>query len=197
VYPSDEELIEKAKQKDKQAFTVLMDRYSDKIRSYLYRYVGDHQIAEDLTVETFLNAYNRMHTYTERGKFSSWIYMIATNCAKKELQRKKRRGEVSLNKPVDETGEVSLEDLIVDERSRPDYAAREAELKEFVYKAISELDDKYKDILLLCDVEGLSNQDVARMLKTNPITVGTRLRRARKMLYNVLRKYGYDFDFKG
>lgn len=197
MHPSDEELIQKAKGRDKQAFTVLMDRYSDRICGYLYRYVRDRQIAEDLTVETFLNAYNRLDTYEEMGKFSSWIYMIATNCAKKELQRRKRRGEVSLNKPVDEAGELSLEDLIVDERSRPDYTAREAELKEFIYKAMSEMDDKYKDILMLCDVEGHSNQEVAKILKANPITIGTRLRRARRMLYDILKRYGYDFDFGG
>jgi len=193
--PSDEELIQRAKQKDKQAFTALIDRYSDKICNYLYRYVRDYQLAEDLTVETFLNAYNRLHTYTEMGKFSSWLYMIATNCAKKELNRRKQRGEVSLNAPIEEGNDLSLEDLLVDEKNRPDFQARQAELKEFVYRAISELDDKYKDVLLLCDVEGMSYEEAAKSLRSNPITVGTRLRRARKMLYDILKRYGYDFNF--
>lgn len=195
MHPSDEELITQAKQKDKQAFTVLMARYSNKICSYLYRYVGDYQAAEDLTVETFLNAYNRLGTYREMGKFSSWLYMIATNCAKKELRRRKQRGEVSLDALVHEGSELSLEDMLIDEKNRPDFQARQAELKKFVYKAISELEDRYKDVLLLCDVEGLSYEEVAKSLKSNPITIGTRLRRARKMLYDILRKYGYDFNF--
>jgi len=191
--PSDEQLIERAKQKDKQAFTQLIDKYKDKILGYLYRYVGDYQKAEDLTVETFLNAYNRLHTYTEMGKFSSWLYRIATNCAKKELRRVARRKEVSLEKPVDKEGEVSFGDLIADEKSRPDYGVREKELKEFIYKVMAKLDKKYKDALLLCDVEGLSYEEAGKILKCNPITVGTRVRRARIMLYNMLRKLGYDF----
>ncbi|MFH1593521.1 MAG: sigma-70 family RNA polymerase sigma factor [Candidatus Omnitrophota bacterium] len=193
MYPPDEELIARAKKKDKQAFTQLIDRYSSKILGYLNRYVGDYQKAEDLTSETFLNVYDRMDTYTEIGKFSSWLYMIATNCAKKELERKKRRQEVSLERPLEKEEKISLRELISDERERPDYSAREKELKELVYKAMDKLDKKYKDALLLCDIEGLPYDEVAKILKTNPITVGTRVRRARVMLYNILRKYGYDF----
>jgi RNA polymerase sigma-70 factor (ECF subfamily) len=193
MHPSDEELIKKAKRKDKGAFTILVDRYSDKIFSYLYRYIGDYQKAEDLTMETFLNAYTRMRTYREMGKLSSWFYKIATNCAKKELERLKRRKEVSLEAPLSKEDELSLRDLITDERARPDYEARGSELKEYVYKIIAKLNKKYKDALLLCDVEGLSYKEAAKILKCNRITVGTRARRARKILYGKLVKYGYKF----
>jgi RNA polymerase sigma-70 factor (ECF subfamily) len=193
MYLSDEELIKRAKKKDKSAFTMLVDRYSDRIFSYLYRYVGDYQKAEDLTIETFLNAYSRIRTYREMGKLSSWFYMIATNCARKEMTRKRRRKEISLESPVDEEGEINLSDLLSDEKTRPDYTARQTELKDFIYKIISKLDKKYKDVILLCDVEGLPYRQVAKVLRCNPITVGTRLRRARTLLYKMLLKYGYKF----
>jgi len=193
MHPSDEELIKKAKRKDKSAFTMLVDRYSDKIFSYLYRYVGDYQKAEDLTIETFLNAYTRIRTYKEMGKLSSWFYMIATNCARKELSRTRRRKEISIEKPVDLEGEINLSDLLSDEKTRPDYTVRQIELKDFIYKIISKLEKKYKDVILLCDVEGLPYRQVSKILRCNPITVGTRLRRARKILYKMLLKYGYKF----
>jgi len=193
MHLSDEELIKKAKKKDKSAFTMLVDRYSDKIFSYLCRYVGDYQKAEDLTIETFLNAYTRIRTYREMGKLSSWFYMIATNCARKELTKKRKRKEVSLEKPIDIEGEISLIDLLADEKTRPDYNARQAELKDFIFKIIARLDKKYKDVILLCDVEGLSYRQVAKILRCNPVTVGTRLRRARATLYKMLLKYGYKF----
>ena len=193
MHPSDEELIKKAKRKDKAAFTVLVDRYSDKIFSYLYRYVGDYQKAEDLTIETFLNAYSRIRTYKEMGKMSSWFYMIATNCARKELQKVKKLREVSFDKPVDKESDISLKDLIADEKSRPDFSARQSELKEFIFSNIAKMDRKYKDALLLCDVEGLSYKEVAKILKCNSITVGTRVRRARMLLYKMLLRYGYKF----
>jgi len=193
MHPSDEELIEKVKRKDKDAFTQLFDKYSGKIFGYLYRYVGDYQKAQDLTVETFLSVYTRMHTYTEIGRFSSWLYRIATNFAKKELRKKIHHAEVSLEDSAGggEENTTSLGDLIEDDRHRPDFSARESELKQEVYKIISKMDKKYKDALLLCDVEGLPHEEVAKILKSNVITVGTRLRRARKMLYGLLEKHGY------
>ena len=191
MYPLDKDLIEKVKAKDKQAFTVLFDRYSGKIFGYLYRYLGDYQKAQDLTVETFLSVYTKVHTYTEAGKFSSWLYKIATNFAKKELRKRSHRKEISLDESVDEEGRASLGELIEDDKMRPDYTARQAELKEEVYKVVSRLDKKYKDVLLLCDVEGLPHEEVAKILKSNAITIGTRLRRARKQLHDILEKRGY------
>lgn len=194
MHLTDEELIQKARLKDKQAFTELVDRYSDKILGYLYRYIGDYHLAEDLTIETFLNAYNSLEGYEEMGKFSSWLYRIATNCAKKELRKRKAHApEISLETPAVEDGSVTLGELIADESSRPDYNLRAKELKEGIYKVMAKLDKKYREVLLLCDVEGLSYEDAAKSLRSIPRTVGTRLKRARKMLYDLLKKHGFEF----
>jgi len=196
---SDCELIQKSKNNDKAAFTAIIDRYSDRIFSYLWRYVGDYQIAEDLTIETFLNAYNRLKTYEEMGVFSSWLYKIATNCAKKELIRRAKRKETSLDKDVisDAEEDISLKEMIADNTQRPDFSARSAELKEYVYTIISKMKPKYKDVLMLCDVEGLSNEEVAKMLRLNRVTLATRLRRARIMLYEELKHKGFDINQGG
>lgn len=191
---SDEELVKKARSKDKQAFAALFDRYNGKIVGYLSRYVGDHQKAEDITVETFLSVYNNLDAYKEEGKFSSWLYKIATNFAKKELQRTIRRREVSLDMPLDNAEAINFIDLIEDAKSKTDDQVIQSELKGIIYKIVSRLDDKYKEVLLLCDVEGVSNQEAAKVLKCNIVTLGTRLRRARKQLYDILKKYGYKFE---
>jgi DNA-directed RNA polymerase specialized sigma24 family protein len=65
--------------------------------------------------------------------------------------------------------------------------------KEFIYRIVSRLEKKYKEVLLLCVVEGLENREAAKILRCHPITVGTRLRRGRKMLYDILKKHGYRF----
>jgi RNA polymerase sigma-70 factor, ECF subfamily len=192
MFPPDEELIKKAKEDDGDAFTVLYKRYSGRILGYLYRYVGDYQKAEDLTIQTFMNAYKSIQEYKEMGQFSAWLYRIATNCAKREMQNLSRRKEISFDTPVGEEG-VSMGDLIKDESSRPDYNARETELKEFIDKIISRLDSKYKDVLLLCDLGGLSYDEAAEILEASSTTVGTRLMRARAILYDILRKYKYTF----
>lgn len=189
---SDRELAEKAKLGDKYAFAELFYRYKDKILGYLYRYVNNYQTAEDLTIETFMNAYTNLAGYTEMGVFSSWLYRIATNCAKKELRRRSRHKEVSLEEPVIEgVKETALGDTLADEKTRPDYAARENELQKFIYRVVSKLKKKYKDALILCDSEGLGYEEAARVLHCNRKTVGTRLRRARKLFYGMLRKYGF------
>ena len=190
----DKELIEKAKGGDKQAFAELFDSYKDRIFGYIYRYVGDYQSAQDLTVETFLNAYNNLSKYEERGIFSSWLYRIATNCAKKELRRRNQRKEVSLEEPVaDESDNLNLGGIAADENTRPDNEASRKELKYYIYKVVRRLDKKYKDVLLLCVVEGMEYEEAAKILKCNPVTVGTRLRRARKILYDILKKHGFQF----
>lgn len=190
---SDQELIEKVKAGDKAAFTELFDRYKDRILDYLCRYVGNYQTAEDLTVETFWNAYNSMSRYEEMGTFSSWLYRIATNCAKMELRKKVRRKETSLETPVDGSEDApSLGETIADESARPDFEARQDELQELSYKIVARLEKKYKDVLLLCDVEGMSYEEAAKILKSTAMTVGARLSRGRKMLYDALKKYGYQ-----
>jgi RNA polymerase sigma-70 factor (ECF subfamily) len=126
------------------------------------------------------------------GMFSSWLYRIATNCAKKEFRRKGKETEISIDAPTAEDASITLGEMIADDRSRPDYELRQKELKEFVYKAMSRLDRKYRDVLMLCDVEGLSYEDAARALRSIPRTVGTRLRRARQMLYELLKKHGFE-----
>lgn len=190
---SDQELIVKIKAGDKQAFTEIFDRYKDLILDYLCRYVGNYHIAEDLTVETFFNAYKNIAGYEERGTFSSWLYKIATNCAKMEFRKRARHKEVSLEEPVTgEAEDVNIGDTVADESARPDYEARKDELQELAYRIIGKMHKKYKDVLLLCDVEGMGYEEAARILKCMPMTIGARLSRGRKILHDILKKYGYE-----
>ena len=127
------------------------------------------------------------------GAFSSWLYKIARDYAKKEFRRRDRHKEVSLDEPViDGMEDLSLGDMMADDTKRPDYEARKKELSDFIYKTLAKFNKKYKDVLLLCDIEGLGYEEAAVILKCNPITIGTRLKRARKMLYDILKKYGYQ-----
>ena len=189
MHPSDKELVQKVLQKDKQAFVVLFDRYKDKVLGYLCGYLGDYHKAYDVTLKTFMTVYDNLHTYKGLSKLSTWIYGIATNLAKKELRKEKGHKEVSLESPINKESVITLGDLIADDKYRPDYRVRVQDLEEFIYKLLSELDEKYKEVLLLCDVKGLSYIEAARILKCNPVTVGTRARRGRKRFYKLLKKY--------
>ena len=156
--------------------------------------MSDFQKAEDVAVQTFLEVYKRLSSYKEKGKFLPWVFKIATNFAKKQFRKKKRLREVSLDKPVDEDGVIGIGDLVADHKYRPDKAAARQDLNEFIEKIIGSLDEKYRAVLILCDIEGLSYEEAARALKSNKATVGMRLLRGRKLLYKALKSYGYKFQ---
>lgn len=186
------ELIQKAKSGDKEAYRELFDRYVDRILTYLKRYVGDYEKAQDIMIDTFVAVYNSLPKYKEEGKFSSWIYAIATNYAKKEFRKSKYKKEVSLDKPIDEDEETTEGSASLDNRQRPDYQAMEDEFKEALEKALKDLSEPNRKMILLCDVEGLSYEEAAKILKCSKLSVGARLHRARKLLYEILQKKGYD-----
>jgi RNA polymerase sigma-70 factor, ECF subfamily len=188
----DEELIQKAKKGDKEAYRELFDKYSGKVLSYLYRYMGDYQKAEDAMIETFLDVYKRLPMYEESGKFLPWVFTIATNYAKKEF-RKKRKGELSMETPIGDD-DATLGDMVADDSQRPDRTLMADELKAILENVIAKLDEKYRGVLILCDVEGLSYDEAARALGCDKVTVGVRLSRARKLLYEFLKKRGYGFE---
>jgi len=195
MFPPDEELVRRIKDGDEEACVILYKKYTNKILNYIYRYVNDYQKAEDLTILTFINMLKNIRDYKERGFFSAWLYKIAGNCAKRELENKARKNEVSLDtdiaKDADTEGErpIAFAEFLKDETNRPDRNTEESELKELIHNAVSRLDAKLRDVLLLCDIDGVPYKEAAKILNTNAITVGTRLMRARAMLYNILKRF--------
>lgn len=180
---SDAELIEKAREDDIEAFEILFARYKQKIANYVYHFVGEHQLAEDVTQQTFIKVYQNLDKFRAPGKVSAWIYRIAANQAKDELRKIKRRPTVSIHAPVREGEEgAELGDLLEDERQRPDHLLREKEKLEEVKKALSEMKPKYKEVLLMCDYEGMSYEEAAEAIGITKTNVSAILCRARKML---------------
>jgi RNA polymerase sigma-70 factor (ECF subfamily) len=190
---SDKELIQRAKEGDAEAYKELFNRYKERVLGYLYCYIGDYQKAEDITLEAFLDVYKRLPDYEEEGKFLAWVYKIATNFAKKEFRGKKAK-EVSLDKPIDkgEGRAISLGDLLGNGNdARPDYNIRTEELYKAVEGIMNRLEDKYRAVLILCDMQGLSYEEAAYTLNCSKWAVGMRLTRARRILYEALREDGY------
>ncbi|MBF0217473.1 MAG: RNA polymerase sigma factor [Candidatus Omnitrophica bacterium] len=185
-----EELIEKASKGDKDAFGVIFKKYYSRIHRYLTHYLMDHGIAEDAAVEVFIQAYRNLQGYDERGKFTGWLYKIATNCARKAYNsRKKERAMLtSMDRPVDEETGATLHSMIGDDSYRPDGLVEKEDLKEYLYELIRRLDKKYGEALLLCDVQGLSYAEASEVLDISENTLGVRLSRAREALYKLIER---------
>jgi len=162
---------------DQSAFAQLVHIYKDRIVNYLYQVTGDYQKAVDLSQETFLRVYFKANKYRPIAPFSSWIYTIASNLAKTELKKKWRE---SL---------VSLEDVRPGvEFSTPSEEASDSGLAKNLRQALDGLSPRYRLPVVLKDVEGYSQEEIAQIIKRPVGTVKARISRGRSMLKKQLEK---------
>jgi len=178
---SDDILLQKAREGDKAAFEVFYQRYKSQIFNFTYRFLNSYELAEEITQETFISAYTHLDKYSERGKPLAWFYTIAGNLCKNALKSRNIRAEVSLDAPLkDSDGQLDMLDVLENLKERPEITIRSKELVRKIQEAIDSLPIEYKEILLLCDIQGQTYQDVAHILGLKSATVGSRLFRARK-----------------
>ena len=177
---TDEELMLRYRDGDVEAFTLLVHRYKNKLVSTAYRVVGDYAKAEDIAQETFLRVHRNAHRYRSIARFSTWIYTIALNVARNELRNTKRKRLVSLEAfgRDSETDQGTYD--IPDESSRPDEEAENRDLRRVFEAAIQKLPERYRSVIILRDVQGLSYEEIAQILKVPKGTVKSRMNRARQ-----------------
>jgi len=178
VQPTDEELIARFQNGDAYAFDLLVKRYKDPLLNFIYRFIGDLVESEDIVQETFYRVYKNKHYYKEVAKFSTWIYTIAGNLAKTELRRRKRRKVFSIHKesPIDR--EFELPDL----KSDPEKEVNTIVTEKIIQKAISSLPQKFRQVIVLRDIQGFSYEEISGIIKVPLGTVKSRVNRARLKL---------------
>lgn len=184
---TDEELISRFQKGDVQAFDVLVRRYKDQLLNYVYRFVNSRTDAEDLVQETFLRVYKNKHYYKEIAKFSTWVYTIAGNLAKTELRRRKRRRIFSVSNFVNEDRDYDIPDADHNPERDVDGAMKD----EIIQKAIDKLPAKFKEVILLRDVQGFAYEEIGDILDIPLGTVKSRVNRGRLKLQEDL-KFLYD-----
>lgn len=170
------------------AFEKIVERHKNRLYSFVYRFVGDRETAEDILQETFLRAFRRRKDYRSIANFSTWLFTIAGNLAKSELRRRKRWRFFSLN--WDEESETGIE--IPDESQRPDTVTEASIADRQIQEAIQSLPASYRKVILLRDVEGMSYQEIAGIVGRPVGTVKSRVNRARLRLQKRLRLEGRD-----
>lgn len=176
------ELISKFKNGEREAFSEIIKAYQQALLNFVYRFTGDMARAEDYALEIFLKAYQELVNYQEEGKFTSWLFRLATNFCLNELKRYKRHYEVSLDESrEDETS--SLADTIVD-RDQPaaDQIIEKRELVKAVQYAILSLPEKQRIALILSQYDKLPYQEIAAILKASVSSVESLIFRAKQSL---------------
>ena len=181
--PSDEDLIERFQRGDLYAFDLIVKRYKDQLLNFVFRFVGNHEEAEDIVQETFLRVYRKRKAYKRIAKFSTWIYTIAGNLARTELRRRKRKKLFS----VTDMGYEDRDYEISDEGLSPESRVNEILQEEIIQKEINNLSPKFREVIVLRDVQELSYDEISKIIKVPIGTVKSRVNRGRLKLQKKLR----------
>jgi len=181
---SDQAIVERVIAGDVEAFSVLVERYQDRVYSAVLNYVSDPDDAVDITQEAFVKAYSKLSSFDSASALYTWLYRIAINTAIDHLRKRKSRRTESLDD--DKYTEVGYEPMSRDPSADPDRMLIKSEQQRALRKAISSLSDKLRSVAVLHDVEGLSQEEVAQILKVPIGTVKSRVSRARAELRRIL-----------
>jgi len=179
---TERDLIELSRNGDAEAFARLISRYEDRIyRLAKHVCVGLSSDAEDVYQETFLTAFKNLKAFRGDSELGTWLYRIASNLCLMRRRRKKSEPFVPLlDRPHDhdEAPTHQFRDLL----PTPEEAAGRKELVEKVAGALAKLPMDYRLVVTLRDVEGLSGEETARILKLSVAAVKSRLHRGRLFL---------------
>lgn len=190
---TDEQLADAVVAGDFAAYELLVKRYTDKVYRLAWSYVKSDHEAEDVMQDTFINVYRALPKFEGKSKLGSWIYRITVNTSLMRLRTKRRRPEVSIegSKPQDAGGSDRESPLLIETRTAADHADSN-ELRGKIQSAVDALEEKYRVVFLLRDVEGLSIQETAETLEISVPAVKSRLHRARLFLRASLERYVSD-----
>lgn len=180
---SEEQLIDRSRRGDSEAFSLLVGRYEDRIfRLAKNVCAGLPAEAEDVYQETFLTAFKKIKGFRQDSELGTWLYRIASNlCLMRHRKKKSEPFVPLLDRPHDHDDE-SAHRQYPDGLPTPEEAARKKELVDQVAKALGKLPVDYRLVLTLRDIEGLSNEETAKILKLSLAAAKSRLHRGRLFL---------------
>jgi len=175
---SDEQLMSLFQGGDENAYIELVNRYKDKLINFIFNYLGDLESSEDVVQETMIKLYQKKHYYKEIAKFSTWLYTIAKNLANTELRKRKQRKTTLLSQFSKDykTYELPSNDPEPGQEIQTDI------VNKIIRDAVDQLSEKFKIVIVLRDIQGLSYEDISEIINVPIGTVKSRINRARLQL---------------
>ncbi|HEK85539.1 MAG TPA: sigma-70 family RNA polymerase sigma factor [Candidatus Aminicenantes bacterium] len=173
----EQELVKRAQQGEEEAFTKLVKAYQSRVCGLAINLVHNRETADDLAQEIFLKAYVSLKKFRFQSEFGTWLYQISINHIRDYLRKhKKEKDDLRL----DNIPELRAEDKEVGQQIAENQETERR--KVLLRQKLEEMPEKYRLILSLRDVQGLSYEEIGKMLRLSPGTVDSRLHRARKLL---------------
>src|ERR1700722_6841172 len=182
------DLVNRARHGDMTAYDDLVRRYQERIYATIYHMTSNHEDANDLAQEAFIKAFQALKTFKGGSSFYTWVYRIAVNKTINFLKHAKNRVQMSLNDlDFNVEHDPDLVALISDKTPRRD--AGMAELQEKLNEAMQKLSEHHRLVVALHDVQGMSHEEIAKIMECNVGTVRSRLFYARQQLQGYLTEY--------
>jgi RNA polymerase sigma-70 factor (ECF subfamily) len=179
-----EQTIRECQQGNALAWEALIKRYQGKVYGMAYYFLRDKGEAEDASQETFIKVYRKIETFrSDQDSFVPWLLTIARNCCIDRLRKSKTQ-----MKTKTDAGETTAE--IAVEPDGPESTTSEQQRKQLLYQALDQFSQENKDVLMLKDIQGLKNEEVAEILSMPVGTVKSRSNRARIKLAKMLSSLG-------
>ena len=181
----DLQLVVQCQEGDLEAFRELVERYEARIYTLACSILGDTEEARDAAQEAFVRAHQSLPAFRSKSTFYTWLYRIAVNvCLNRAQAEGRRRDTVSLDALL-ESGRTTADHLF--EAKAPTDTAERAQLQEAIQAALDTLDPDQRAVVVLKDIEDMSQEEIAETLGCSIGTVKSRLSRARARLRDLLR----------
>jgi len=178
-------LVKRAKAGDYTAFDLLVLKYQSRLISTAYKFVKDKQIAEDMVQESFIKSLKSLDSFREDSSFYTWIYRITVNTSKNFLVSKKRKEEL----PHVDLTEGNADRIQSIESDSPESILNAKQLEEIILKNIENLGEDTKVAFTLRELEGLSYEQIAEIVRCPVGTVRSRIFRARELIDGAVKDF--------
>lgn len=187
----DATLVEALRREEPGATEQLVERYGDRVYRLAVRITGSNEDAEEAAQDALWTAARKVHTFKGDSAFGSWLYRITANAAYQKLRTRKSKGrEVAIDDVLPSLDQDGRHFEPMDDWSnRVDQKALQGELRAVLEEAITALPPDYRTALVLHDVEGLSNPDIAEALGISLPAVKSRVHRSRLFVRKRLSEY--------
>ena len=173
---SDEQVVQLVRQKDKELFSEIINRFQKKLLRYAIYLVNDDQMGADVTQNSFIKAYINLKSFNTKKKFSSWIYRIVHNEAINILNKNKKT--LPMIEEIDYDSGIDMEDELI-----------KKEIIEKTHNCLDKMPILYKAPLSLFYLDEKSYEEIGDILRVPTSTVGTRISRAKSIMKKLCQKY--------
>lgn len=182
------ELVDRARKGDLTAYDDLVKRYQERIYATIYHMTSNHEDANDLAQDAFIKAFQALKSFKGGSSFYTWVYRIAVNKTINFLKQRKNRSQLSLD-DLDFNAEHDPDLVALISDKTPRREVNLTELQEKLNIALQKLSEAHRMVVVLHDVQGLSHEEIAKIMDCNVGTVRSRLFYARQQLQAYLSEY--------